>query len=360
MERKIRVVQYGCGKMAKFLMRYVIEHGGEIVGAYDANPVVVGKDIGEIMEVDNCNVIIKDAKDFDSDLKILKPDVCIVATMSTIKDIYESFKICAENGVNAISTCEEALYPWNSSPKLTEELDKLAKENNCTLSGSGYPDMYWGTLIVTLAGSLHKISKINGSSSYNVEDYGIALAEGHGAGLTVEEFNKEVGLYNEYSYEEISKIIERGEYIPSYMWNQNGWLCEKLGLTIISQTQRCEPHIAPKDIYSSTLDMTIKKGDCLGMSAIVTTTTEEGITFETECIGKVYEEGEVDKNIWSFEGEPATSIVVSEPATVELTCATLVNSIPKLIDAEPGYITTNHMRNNDYMIKPMNEYVETK
>ena len=35
MERKIRVAQYGCGKMSVYLMRYVIEHGGELVAAFE-------------------------------------------------------------------------------------------------------------------------------------------------------------------------------------------------------------------------------------------------------------------------------------------------------------------------------------
>ena len=33
MERKVKVAQYGCGKMSRWLMRYVLEHDGELVAA---------------------------------------------------------------------------------------------------------------------------------------------------------------------------------------------------------------------------------------------------------------------------------------------------------------------------------------
>lgn len=204
---------------------------------------------------------------------------------------------------------------------------------------------------------LGSIKKIKGSSSYNVEDYGIALAEAHGAGLTLDEFQKQVASADDISEKQRQSLINSGEFLPSYMWNVNGWLCEKLGLTVESQIQRCIPQTYTKDIFSSTLNMTIKAGDATGMSAIVTTKTKEGIVLETECIGKVYSKEDYDKNEWTIEGEPTTTITVAKPQTVELTCATIVNRIPDVINAKSGYISTAMLGELNFKIKPLNEYI---
>ena len=358
MERKIKVAQFGTGKMAVYTMRYVYEKNAEVVAAFDINEDIIGKDIGEIIKKENKNVTINNISEAEKILTETKPDICIVETMSLLKDVEEILLLCAKLGINAITTCEEAFYSWNSNPKRTEEIDKLAKENNCTITGSGYQDIYWGELISNIAASSHKITKIKGSSSYNVEDYGIALAKAHGAGLSEEEFDKDIAEVDRMSDNERQNIIESGNYTPSYMWNTNGWLVEKLGLTIKSQTQKCIPQKASTDINSNTLNMTIKKGNITGMSAVVTTETEEGITIESECIGKVYGEDEYDKNEWTVIGEPNTTITVAKPQTVELTCATVVNRIPDVINSAPGFIPTCKMDELKYRTKPLNEYIK--
>ena len=344
MDRKIRVAQYGTGKMSAYTMRYVYEKGAEIVCAFDLNPEIIGKDIGEIMGTEHKGVTVSNANEAKQILSDLKPDICIVTTMSLLSDVEDSLMICAELGINAITTCEEAFFPGNSNPILTHRLDEMAKKNNCTITGSGYQDIFWGQLITSIAGATQKITKIKGSSSYNVEDYGIALAKAHGAGLSLEEFDKEVASADRISEEERLKIIERGEFAPSYMWSVNGWLAQKLGLTVVSQTQKCVPQTHDKDLAT-------------GMSAVVTTVTKEGVIIESECIGKVYAEDECDRNEWTVYGEPDTTIVVTRPSTVELTCATIVNRIPDVINSEAGYIPTSQMKDLEYKIKALDEYV---
>lgn len=357
MNQKVKVVQFGAGKMAVYTMRYVYEKGGEVVGAIDVNPELIGKDIGDIMESEKKGVVVTSLEEAEKMMSQVKPDVCIVETRSLFGEVKDALLLCAKLGINAITTSEEAFFPMNSNPVLTKEIDELAKQNNCTITGSGYQDIYWGQLISSIAGSTQSITKIKGSSSYNVEDYGIALAQAHGAGLNLEEFEKQIASADNISEQARQELINSGEFLPSYMWNVNGWLCNKLGLTVESQTQNCVPQTHKEDIFSSTLDMTVKAGDATGMSAVVTTKTKEGIILETECVGKIYSSEDYDKNEWTVEGEPTTSIVVARPQTVELTCASVVNRIPDVINSNPGYVPTAAIGELNFKVRPLNEYV---
>ena len=217
------------------------------------------------------------------------------------------------------------------------------KGNHCTLTASGYQDVFWGNLITTLAGSSHKIVRIEGQSSYNVEEYGLALAEVHGAGLNLAEFDEK---------------IAKNDSLPSYMWNSNEWLCSQFGWTIKSMEQKLVPTTFNKDIHSETLQKIIPAGDATGMSAIVTTVTNQGPVIVSECIGKVYSEGEVDRNDWKIIGEPDTVIKIACPATVELTCATVVNRIPQVIKAPAGFYTTEKILRAEYITYPLHFYVK--
>lgn len=358
MERKIRLFQIGCGKMSKWILRYAIEKNCEIVGAADCNPKIVGEPLSKIVEIESEKIKIEDITELEGLLKKTKPDIAVVTTMSTLNDLGSVLRVCAKCGINTITTCEEAFYSENSNPTLHEEINRLAKATNCTITGAGYQDIFWGNLISTIASSTHTITKIKGSSSYNVEDYGIALANAHGAGFTKERFDEEIASSDNISKEKREELIRNREFMASYMWNVVGWLADKLDLTITDMDQKCVPIIAEEDLESNTLGLTVKKGLVRGMSAVVTAHTKENVEIEAECIGKIYTKEEFDCNEWTIMGEPDTTIVVNRPATSELTCADVVNRIPDCINAPSGFIPTSRFAEPKYRSKNLNEYVE--
>ena len=170
---KVRVVQYGCGLMSKVIMRYLHDHDVEIVGAIDVNPDLIGKDIGPYMGLDeNLGIIISD--DADQVLSSCAADVAIVTTFSYMKEMMPFLVQCAEYGINVITTGDEAIYPWNTSPMETNRLDRLAKEKGITIMGTGMQDIYWIAYPALMAAGCNQVEKIKGTISYNIEDYGLA------------------------------------------------------------------------------------------------------------------------------------------------------------------------------------------
>lgn len=339
---KVRAIQYGCGKMSKVIIRYLLDHDVEIVGAIDKNPSVVGQDIGDFADLGyKTGVVISD--DAQAVFDACQADIAIVTIFSYMPEMYEFFELALENGVNVITTCEEAIYPWNTSPAETNRLDRIAKENGVTIMGSGMQDIYWINMPCLMMAGMNKIQKIKGIVSYNVEDYGLALAEAHGAGYDLDKFDKE---------------IASAESFPSYMWNAAEAICSKMNWTITSISQKSVPYTLDEDIHSETLGRVIPAGQATGMSAVTTVKTHQGIELEVECIGKVYREEDGDMCDWIITGEPDLEFSVKKPDTVALTCGTIVNRISTVLDADPGFVTSEKARLTEFTTYPMHLYLE--
>ena len=144
-------------------------------------------------------------------------------------------RVCGETKINVITIGEEAFYSWNTEPKLTHELDVLFKENSVTLTGTGYQDAYWLYFAALLVGVSLKVDRLICHTSFNLEDFGVALCEGDGVGLTLDEFKAKFTPDNEPR---------------AYVWSSNEALAVRLGWTILKTVQVNHPLTIEKDIYS--------------------------------------------------------------------------------------------------------------
>ena len=142
----------------------------------------------------------------------------------------------------------------------------------------------------------------------------------------------------------------------SYVWTSSESLCKKLGLTVKSISKKHVPCVADHDIYSDTLEMDNKKGRCIGMSAVVTIVSMQRITIEEETIGNVNKKGDGDMCDWKITGELDTEFHVIKPATVEHTCATVVNRIPSLLNAPAIFVSCDQLDEVKYITFLMEFY----
>ena len=359
MDRKLRFAQYGCGTTAAILLKYMVNKGAEPVAIIDRNKGRRSRQIEDVWpECGVSGLTIQPPENAVEILREAKPDICIIATRSTMSDIMEPFENCAKAGVSAITIAEEAVYPYNSSPELAEELDKMAREARVVFSASGFTDTYWGSLVTTLAGSLNQVKDIEGFCIYSA--YADTLADYHGVGLSAAEFEEKFGRLNSISAEDQKQMIKNGEFEPISMWNQNGWLCRKMDLNVISQRQEARPEICTEPVYSSELDREFQPGTVTGSHFTAITETEEGITIRSTCVGRVFGENDEEYTSWKITGDPDVAMRFDMADANNQTCSNLVNRIPSVLNSEPGFISTYNFDNCIYMTDHIGAYVREK
>ncbi|MBO1902991.1 hypothetical protein J4H92_13670 [Leucobacter weissii] len=340
--RKIRAVVYGVGRMGSISTRLMLEHGVEIVGAISQSPQKVGRDLGDVAGLGfQTNVTVE--RDAEAVLSQLRPDIAIVTVSSYLADMYEHLHRCADHGVNAITLAEEAFYPWRTSPRMTAALDALAKERGVTLTGSGQQDVYWMNLVSLMMGTSHRIDSVVGRVSWNVDDYGPEVAKDQRVGDTLEQFEG---------------FLSRGDRPPTFGRNTLDALVAGTGLRVSAIENHTRPETATTELYSSTLDLRIPAGEVIGFTDIDTIRTVEGPVFTFEMTGSVYAEGQRDVNEWDIHGEPELSVVNPVLNTQMTTCTSMVNRIPDVLNAPPGYVTVDRLPQLKYRAFPLGSYVE--
>jgi 4-hydroxy-tetrahydrodipicolinate reductase len=339
----MRAVVYGVGAMGSIITRLLVEKGATVVGAVGRSPSKVGRDLGEVVGL-GFELGVKVDEDADAVMSRAAADVAVVAVSSYLETMFDHFRTCIEHGANVLTIEEESFFPWSTAPALAERLDRLAKRHEVTIMGSGAQDLYWMTLPCALMGAAHRVDSVHGRTTWNVDDYGPEVAQHVQAGCTLDEFNSHVAR----------------EGWPSFVVrNTVDALVADAGLTAAQVDTWVEPVVASIETPSRSLGREIAPGSLLGVTDTATITTREGPSFTFEQTGCVYPPGQADMNEWVVRGEPAELKLRNDNVPTRVaTCTQLINRIPDVINAPPGFATVAELPRLRYRHFSLDSYVE--
>jgi len=340
--RRIRAIVYGVGTQGRLITGYMVEKGVDIVAAIDINPEIVGKDLGEVAGLGH-SLGVKVESDEDRILAKQDADIAIVAVFFDMERMYPIFEKCVRNGLNVLSTSEELLYAWTTSPMMASKLDRLSKEHGVTITGSGLNN-FRVTLVSVLTGACQKIDSIGGKQTSNLGPYGAQLLHFFHVGETRDEF-----------YESVRKQALK----PTSFRNTTEALISDLGLTITRIEEDVEPVTDDEDVMSESLGI-VAKGLVTGVIRTFGAKTAQGVEFEGKQIIKVFNSKEKTEgciNEWFIKGVPNIHLKWDQIVNNQVTAASMVNIIPDIINSEPGYITVEKLDKLKYRAFPLHFYL---
>ncbi len=338
----MRAVVYGVGAMGSIITRLLIEKGATVVGAVGRSPAKVGRDLGEVAGL-SVELGVKVDDDPDAVMSRAAADVAVVAVSSYLETMYDHFRTCLEHRANVVTIEEESFFPWSTAPSLAERLDRLAKRHGVTIMGSGAQDLYWMTLPSALMGAAHRVDSVHGRTTWNVDDYGPEVAQHVRVGSTLEQFQADVA---------------RAGWPSFVVRNAVDALVADAGLTAAEVQTSVVPVLAPVETPSRSLRRVIPGGRLLGVTDTATITTQEGPSFTFEQTGSVYGPGQSDLNEWLVRGEPAELRLRNDDVPTRLaTCTQVINRIPDVINAPPGFATVADLPRLRYRHLPLDSYL---
>ncbi len=341
--KNIRVILYGVGAVGSLIAKALLEKQGiKIVGAVDIAEDKLGKDLGEVLEL-NKKLGVKISKTADSALSKTKADIAVHATSSYLEDTYPQIASIVKKGVNVVSTCEELSYPHLTHPRLAKKLDVLAKKHNVTVLGTGInPGFLMDTLVITLTAACQKIEKIEAVRVMNAATRRLPFQKKIGAGLTVEEFK------NKIENKEITGHVGLKQSI-AMIADTLKWKLEKI------VTEPVQPVTAKKTVKSPYI--TVKAGNVAGLRQ-----KAEGVSKGKKLITldfQAYIGAEEEYDAITILGVPNVKQKIQPCVHGDLgTVAVITNSIPKVINAPAGLLTMKDLPVPSAAVEDMRKYVK--
>lgn len=317
----MRVVQIGLGPIGCAVARLLIKKPGwHIVAAVDADPAKQGRDLGELVGLEQrLGVTVT------SDLTTLQGadiDVAFLTTVSTFPEVLPTLSTLIQHGIDVVASTEELFYPYSRYAEQALALDELAKQHGVSVLGTGInPGFIMDTLVLVLTGACQHITRIAVTRVANASGARPSLQRKLGLGLTRANFVESaaqgrvgvVGLIDSLAF--LAHVLQ---------WHMDDF------------KERLVPVIADKPVRFA--QGQVELGQVCGVRYVV-----KGISHGKEVISfdlRMYLEAESVRDTIYIEGTPTLEMTIKSTNMGDVAAAgLLVNMSPLVHQARPGLLT---------------------
>lgn len=325
----VKVAIWGFGAMGSGIAKVLLgKKGVDIVGVCDIHPARIGKSIYDILGVDQAgreDVFIN--PQIEKVVHAGNCDICVIATDSFTKKAFPKIKYVVEQKVNVISTAEEMSYPKAQEPELTEEMNRLAKENGVSILGTGInPGLMMDLLAICLSGCMTDVESVTCRRVNSLSPFGPAVMEEQGVGLAVDVFNKGV---------EDGTLAGHVGFAESV-----GMIAEALGWKVDKFEQQMSPIVTSVDRKSPY--GFAKAGDVAGVNMTGQGYVDGKVKIDMYHPQQIEPEmeGTHTGDYIELKGTPEVNMSIRPEVDGGIgTIAMIVNMIPHVINARPGLKT---------------------
>lgn len=323
----IRVVLVGLGPIGAAVGRQLTARTGfQIVGAVDIDPSKLGRDAGDVLELGR-RLRVRVGESIGKTLKAKKPDVAVLCTGSTLKDVLPQFEEVLKQRVPIVTTTEEAAYASARNRPLARRLDAAARRAKVAVLGTGVnPGFLMDALPIALTALCERVDRIEVHRVQDARIRRLPFQQKIGAGLTTEQFTRGVerGLLRHVGFTESIQMIA----------DAVGWKLERTSVEI-------EPKVATELVESELL--AVDPGYVCGI-------VQHGV-------GYVQGEPRIGLRLEAYLGAPESydSVLIEGSPRIFskieggvhgdiATASIVVNAIPAVLAAPPGLRTMRDVR----------------
>lgn len=333
-----KVFQWASGRIGKHTARVSVERDSlDLVGMHVYSADKVGRDIGELVGIDNLGIgatnDIEAVKDSDADVVIHTPLPSLIYGDNPDQDLDDFCELLAA-GKNVI-TIVGYMYPKVHGESVVNRLEEACRAGNSSFHSTGLNPGWMGDLIpLTISSLCEKVDHVLVLEVSSFEGYGSPeiMFDSMGFGATPEEFkekNKRQKVWLDGLFSESVQMVADG-----------------MGLGVTEVVSSLEIEFAETDLEVAA--GTVRKGTVAAQHWRWSGLADGKEVIAHETVWRIHPDvapGWATGNNWiRFKGKPDINMEIESNFafigdSMLATGMHAVNAIPYVVDAEPGIKT---------------------